>query len=327
MNDHKQLFRQWLILRRLASSRQGCTVEDLAREFSVSQRTIRRDLKAFRDLGFPLQSRTGPAGKQHWSLAAEERLASLSFNTDEAIALALLRPSLEGLRGSFIYDAAQEAFQKIDASLSQCAREYMQRIFSLLYAPPIRRTDYSSRAEVIELLWRGLEESLVVQMQYHSLRQARPRQYAVHPYAVVFHRGALYVVAYSEHHQELRHFKVDRIVSLELTSRRFRRDPNFDVTRHFAHSFGMIRGQGKVQQVVIRFSRHVARYVQESQWHPSQQNRVRRDGSLEVSFRLDCTEELKRWVLGFGPHAQVLRPPAFRREVQQELQQALANYA
>jgi len=143
---------------------------------------------------------------------------------------------------------------------------------------------------------------------------------------VVIYRGAWYLVAYSEHHGEKRHFKLDRVAWAQRTDEKFHRDPNFDVRAHLADSFGVIQPRGKPQKVVVRFSPWAARYVQETRWHHTQKERRLKDGSLEVTFRLAATEELKRWVLGFGQHAQVLQPRQLRQEVQAELEAALAQY-
>ena len=45
-----------------------------------------------------------------------------------------------------------------------------------------------------------------------------------------------------------------------------------------------------------------------------------------AEFRLSVTEEVKRWVLGFGSKAVVLGPDSLRREVAEELQALLAAY-
>lgn len=51
---NRQLVRQLQILRRLASSRAPVTYYALAADFGVSTRTIRRDLAALQEVGFPL---------------------------------------------------------------------------------------------------------------------------------------------------------------------------------------------------------------------------------------------------------------------------------
>ncbi|MGL4595549.1 MAG: WYL domain-containing protein [Thermoguttaceae bacterium] len=37
-------------------------------------------------------------------------------------------------------------------------------------------------------------------------------------------------------------------------------------------------------------------------------------------FELAATEELKRWLLSFGMHAEVLEPPEFREELRVEIE-------
>jgi len=79
--------------------------------------------------------------------------------------------------------------------------------------------------------------------------------------------------------------------------------------------------------VTIRFSAEVARYVEESQRHSSQQCEHQPDGSLLVRLDLSGTTEVKSWVLSFGRQAEVLEPDALRSELQDELAAALKLYS
>lgn len=63
--------------------------------------------------------------------------------------------------------------------------------------------------------------------------------------------------------------------------------------------------------------RGLARYVGESVWHPSQELRPQKDGSLIAKFHLDGTREIKAWILSFGRHAEVLEPEELRVEVEE----------
>ena len=51
---NRQLVRQWQILRCLAAARAGATYAAIANTFGVSTRTIRRDLAALQEAGFPV---------------------------------------------------------------------------------------------------------------------------------------------------------------------------------------------------------------------------------------------------------------------------------
>ncbi|MCC7084542.1 MAG: DeoR family transcriptional regulator [Pirellulales bacterium] len=64
------LIRQWILLKALAASHYGCTVEELAQAAGVSIKTIRRDLIAFTVAGFPIEESLGDHGRKHWKLGS-----------------------------------------------------------------------------------------------------------------------------------------------------------------------------------------------------------------------------------------------------------------
>jgi len=80
MGEHSPLVRQWMMLRILSSRHYGVTVKELAEELGVSEKTIRRDLDAFSEAGFPLEETVVEHGRKKWKLAGitqmgEERTA------------------------------------------------------------------------------------------------------------------------------------------------------------------------------------------------------------------------------------------------------------
>ena len=76
----------------------------------------------------------------------------------------------------------------------------------------------------------------------------------------------------------------------------------------------------------IRFSPTVARYVTESKWHASQELTEQRDGGVIAEFDLDNTEEIMRWVLSFGKHAEVLEPEELCSAIAKELDSLRSVY-
>jgi len=47
---------------------------------------------------------------------------------------------------------------------------------------------------------------------------------------------------------------------------------------------------------------------------------------LEITFRVAGLDEIKRWVLSFGPEACVLEPQRLVQMVQEDLKDTLGNY-
>ena len=60
MHRNRELIRQWTLLQAMARSR-DCTIPKLAADVGVSTRTIRRDLNALQEAGFPIYD-DGPNG-------------------------------------------------------------------------------------------------------------------------------------------------------------------------------------------------------------------------------------------------------------------------
>jgi len=78
--------------------------------------------------------------------------------------------------------------------------------------------------------------------------------------------------------------------------------------------------------VIVRFAPAVARYVEESRWHDSQELSKQKDGSLTATFRLSNTEEIGRWVLSFGKFATVVEPAELRERITAEAEAILTSY-
>jgi proteasome accessory factor B len=76
----------------------------------------------------------------------------------------------------------------------------------------------------------------------------------------------------------------------------------------------------------VRFHKSLTRYLLERRWHPSQKNRKLADGSLELTFEVAGTKEIKTWILGFGSLAKVFEPASIVKEVKEDLRKSLKAY-
>jgi proteasome accessory factor B len=321
--EQPSLVRQWILLRTLCARRLGASVRELAKEMGVCDKTVRRDLESLREAGFPLEGVEEEHGRKKWRIETAKSQPELRFAIDEAVALYLGRRLMEPLAGTMFWDAAQRAFQKLRAMLGESALKHLERFAGMFHQTGAEAADYARKAELIDLLMIAIEDRRTALMTYRSQRAVEPATYNIHPYGLVYHRGSLYLVGYAPDHEEIRHWKVDRIEAIELTDAPFSRPEGFDLRKHLAGSFGVYHSQGEAQ-VRVRFSAEVARYVEEKRWHASQRLSPQRDGSVVAAFRLTGTQEIKHWVLGFGRHAVVLEPESLREEILEELQ-ALAD--
>ncbi len=326
MAEVSALERQWRLLQAMIARRNGETVAELAVETQVSEKTIRRDLVLLQKVGFPLNETVGHKGLKRWKVSAEHGPPA-AIRWDEAATLYLGRKLMQPLSGTGLAEAWKSLSRKIELILSDDARKYLDRMAAMWLVTQPAASDYASQSRFIEDLTLAIEEHRVTFLTYQSQAATEPVTYDVHPYGVVLHRGSLYLVAYAPHHGEVRHYKVDRISDVDVQTLKFPKPNEFNLESHLSGSFGVYRGTSpKDIHVRVRFAADVARYVQEKRWHASQKLTPQRDGSVIAEFELRATEELKAWVLSFGPKAEVLEPEFLRAEIGQEVAQLHEMY-
>jgi len=325
MPDDVPVYRHWILLRTLGARRHGLTVREMAQDMGVAEKTIRRDLALFQRLGFPLVETNGERGRKTWRLAGGGSAPPLQFTFDEAVVLYLARPFLEPLAGTQLWQAAHSALRKIRATLDERAIAYFDQFPQLFHCTTFDFGDYSNQAGIIDDLTFAVEECKAVHITYQSLQATEAATRDVYPYCLVRHKGWLYLIAFDPGHDQIRHYKVDRIERIEVSSFTFQRPRDFDVSKHLAGSFGIYEGDRDVT-IVVKITPPAARSVVESKRLPGAVVTNQGDGSVLVRFRFTSTVEIKPWVLGFGASAVILEPEDFRVEVSEELEQMLKVY-
>ncbi|MCS7081262.1 MAG: WYL domain-containing protein [Chloracidobacterium sp.] len=136
-----------------------------------------------------------------------------------------------------------------------------------------------------------------------------------------------YVIAFDHLRGEVRDFHLGRIRALELLNEAFEPPPGFDLEAYLAAGFGMIRGGGVLQEVVVAFDAHQARWIrQQSKVHPTARYDDLPDGGLRVTLQVGALEGVKLWVLQYGARARVLAPEALREMVRRKAADMLTYY-
>lgn len=298
-------------------------VDSLAVALNVSSKTIRRDLDDLRSLGFAILEH-GVAHAPKTLSIDKQSLSQLRLTYDEAFALMLYRLGNSSFDGTLFGQAAVSAFSKVEGTMGPVEKDYVRRMM-----PRVRRisvgSDYSNRADTVEALTIGIEDAKAIEITYLSARSTEPVTYVIEPYGLVEHRGTLYVVGHSRRHEEIRTWKLDRMLAAEVTRRSFKIPAGFDINQHFLGAFAIHRG-GTTAAVTVRFTGSAVRYVQEKRMHPSQRIELKSDGSAHVHFELSSTVEVRSWILSFGSVAEVLSPDSLREEIRNEIAQMLVQY-
>ncbi len=318
-----QLARQWQLVQKLAKSRAGVHVDDLAEEIGCTRRTVYRDLDALAFAGFPVTSDRRD-GRTYYRFIDTYRIGDVPFTADEVLALAFGEDLLRTLEGTVFHDSIRSALGKIRAGLGPELGDYLAQLGEAFRVLPGPHKNYARFRETIRVLNESVLARRTVRMRYRTGRTGRTATRELDPYRVWYRSGGLYVVGFDHLSGEIRTFAVDRIHELEATSRRFRVREDFDFEAYIGGSFGVVAEPAL--SVRIRFEGSWANYVEERTWHPSQTLARLPDGGLELAMEVGGSSELRSWILSFGAAAEVIEPASLRAEVEAELAAALARY-
>ena len=318
-----EVIRQWRILKIIEAGRYT-TGNDLAEQLGVTERTIRRDIEALQEAGFPLYD-DRVDGRKVWRLVEgyKQRLTQ-TFTMSELAALYFGKNLLSFLGGAPFAQDLESAFAKIREALPAKSLPYLARIQDLFSARPDPCKDYSKKQDVITGLIDATLHQRRVNIAYFSFNSKKTKAYTLDPYRLVYYRGGLYLYARAEEYGEVRTFAVERIQKIEVLDASFETPADFNVSEYARGAFGI--AGGKAEAVELAFDAEMASYIRERVWHESQDMQDRPDGSVVLKMQVTPGFELQAWIKGFLPHVQVLQPASLREQVAADLEKARPRY-
>ena len=318
-----QLARQWQLIQRLARSRAGVGLEDLAQDLGVVRRTVYRDLDALMYAGFPVVSEKRD-GRVYYRFLESFGLGDVPFTPDELMALAFGQDLLRVLEGTVFHQSIESAMRKIRAGLGPELAAYLDRLGETFRVRPGPHKRYAELSETIQRLHEAVLASKRVQIVYRGGRSGTESERALDPFRVWYRNGGLYVIGFDHQSEEIRTFAVDRIRKIEARPESFEVPEDFDFDAYTAASFGVM--SEPAARVRIRFSPAWRSHIEEHEWHESQRLEVLPDGQVELCMEVGGSAELRNWILSFGPDAEVLEPESLRAQVREALEAASARY-
>jgi predicted DNA-binding transcriptional regulator YafY len=187
----------------------GRSASQLAATFEVTERTIKRDVSALQQAGFPVWDRVGRTGG--YVVDAAATLPPINFTEAEATGLAA---ALAAHAGEPFEDDARAALAKVLAAMEPGAR---QRAFALTERVWVEREGTAADARVRRAVESGLRERRRLSVEYRSADGAVTRR-TVDPQIIAYTEGSWYMVGYCHLRKALRWFRLERIVAARLTS-------------------------------------------------------------------------------------------------------------
>jgi predicted DNA-binding transcriptional regulator YafY len=195
-----------LTLLSLLQARRDWPGGELADRLEVSSRTIRRDVERLRELGYPVESLTGPAGG--YRLRAGTAMPPLLLDDDEAIAIAVGLSTAARASVTGIEETSVRALVKLEQVLPAHLRRRVRALQSATLTLPAGGPTVDPQD--LTLIATACRDSECLRFAYRGRDGAASRR-EVEPHSLVNLGRRWYLVAWDRGREDWRTFRVDRL--------------------------------------------------------------------------------------------------------------------
>ncbi len=192
-------------------------------------------------------------------------------------------------------------------------------------------TTYMRGMEHFEVFTNSIKKSIPVSFIHYSYDKKLFKSIIIHPYLMKESNKRWYLVGFSEEHNEVRYFGLDRVYDPVLLDKKFIENKSVDLRTLFDNKIGLnniVDSEKETpEEVILWVSRTMANYLKSMPLHKSQEiEEYGGYGEILVRLKLVPTFELLALILSYGKHVELIAPKWLRKEVENELERSFSKY-
>lgn len=295
-------------------SKRRVTAQELADRFSLSLRTVYRDVKALEESGIPIIGESGIG----YSVMEGYRLPPVMFTQEEAASLLLGSKLVERFTDVSVRKHFDSAMYKIKAVLRSTDKDYVEEMDRRI-AVQTGPVDAFEQLH-ISAMRQAIVDKKVIQMEYYSNREETTNREA-EPIGLLYYGQSWHFIGWCRLRNDYRDFRLDRIRKLVI------KDERFDETAHPSLSdyLGLLKEEKELQEAVVSFDKEIARFLGSQKYYYGFVSQEEVEGRIYMRFLTAHLPSLGRWLLMFTSSARVESPNDLHN-IMNELMEELNEY-
>lgn len=297
----------------LLQAKRLLSATELAQRFSVSTRTIYRDIRTLEQAGVPVVTQEGKG----YTLVEGYRLPPIMFTRQEAMVLLTAEKLAIGLTDTDTAQLTGSAMDKVRAALRRTDRDHLETFAP--YIQVVAPGESNSRQNAYQQLVIAITQQRVVRLSYRAALSGEITARDVEPIGLYLSQQ-WHLVGFCRMRQAFRNFRLDRIQDLSIRAEAF--PARSETLTQYWEQEAVRRGREKV---VIHFqptavpAESVQRLHNTKHQYGWAYEQLLPDGQVEMTFFIGSMSYLAAWLLPYAGAVTVLEPA--------ELQQELAGLA
>jgi len=281
-------------------SRSLVKAQDIAEKFSISLRTVYRDVKALEEAGVPVIGEAGTGYK----LMEGYKLPPVMFNMDEATALLTALKLVQSKTDAGISKHYTAALDKIRAILRHSEKDHIEEIdehIAVMTRPAIVHQPQSELH--LQSILKAIGSSLVIDIQYTSLEKNEATKRKVEPVGIYYLGSHWYLIAWCQLRNDYRNFRTDKITQLLITNK-----SNSKTHPPLQSFINQMSAEREVHKVVIDIEPGIAKYLGEQKYYNGFVKEEKAGDYVRMTFLTGSLMGFSRWFMLYGDHAKIVEP-------------------
>ncbi|HEX6847980.1 MAG TPA: YafY family protein [Chitinophagaceae bacterium] len=281
-------------------SRPLVKAQDIAEKFSISLRTVYRDVKALEEAGVPVIGEAGTG----YRLMEGYKLPPVMFNMDEATALLTASKLVQSKTDAGISKHYTAALDKIRAILRHSEKDHIEGIDEHIAVMTHPAIVYQPPAELhLQSILKAIGSSSVIEINYTSLEKNESTKRKVEPVGIYYLGSHWYLIAFCQLRNDYRNFRTDKITQLTIT------DKTNSKTHPPLQSFiNKMSADKEVTKVVLDVDPEVVKYLGEQKYYNGFVKEEKAGDHVRMTFLTGSLMGFSRWFMLYGDHAIVVEP-------------------
>lgn len=289
-------------------SRPLLKAQDIADKFSISLRTVYRDVKALEEAGVPV---IGEAGSGY-RLMEGYKLPPVMFSQEEATALLTASKLVASKTDAGIRRHYTTALDKIRAILRYPHKEQIADIdehIAVMEHPAFR---YEPKAELwLQPILRAIAARERIEIEYTSLEKNENTRRQLEPVGIYYLGSHWHCVAWCRMRNDYRNFRTDRISTLTPTGEKM--TGQHPPLRSFLDK--MSCDEKDLTTVVIEVKPEILKYFGEQKYYQGYVQEQARGNRVRMTFLSSSLSGFARWYMTFGDQARIIEPKVLEEMV------------
>jgi CRISPR-associated endonuclease/helicase Cas3 len=251
------------------------------------------------------------------------------LNSEEIQALSIASRLLSR-KIRFHYPSAASALRKLSSAVEDYAKDFSRTIrrSAEIFDTAIPNDNSRDYGKFINILTAAMVDKKAVRITYFSLRKAGTDSHILHPYHVEPYAegNSLHVLGFIPEINDIRIFKFERIIRIELQKDTYVIPPSFNIDDFLKDAWAIWKKDNKPEVVELIFSAEVKHRVSATRWHRSEESEEQSGGRLLWKCRVSAPEEMVPWIRGWGADVVVLKPEWLRERIEADTLRTIENY-